>query len=122
MFAGPRVRIGIHYATPGTFAYRLNTDGSLSITGMAYKYTEALSDAGAGGQVLLSHTAWQQLRGVEGCPCGGFPVMQQLGLFQLDGPFSPDWVYEVCVISVFVRVCDVGCCFCGWGCCCIMEL
>lgn len=93
-FSGPRVRMGIHWATAGSFACRRDAEGSLAFHGAAYIFTDALADAGAGGQVLLSHPAWTRLQ-VEGCPAAGFPVVHQLGLFQLHGPFSPEWVYQV---------------------------
>lgn len=45
-------------------------------------------------QVLLTHNAWEQLQ-EEGYAAAGYPVVRQLGLFNLKHARALTWVYEV---------------------------
>ena len=62
-------------------------------TGPAFSQAVHLGDVASGGQVVISHEAWLQLR--DHMPAAGFPVLRQLGLFQEDLSTQPFWVYEV---------------------------
>jgi class 3 adenylate cyclase len=55
LFAGPRVRMGIHWAREGTVAIRNNImTRHKAYEGQAWSLVSEISDAANGGQVLLS--------------------------------------------------------------------
>lgn len=43
----------------------------------------------------MSESAWRRLRDVESCVAANFPIVRQLGLFQIMPGTPPEWVYEV---------------------------
>lgn len=55
VFAGPRVRMGVHYAHPGTVAMRTHNITRQNVYGgPAIKIGSEVSDIAAGGQILLT--------------------------------------------------------------------
>lgn len=45
--------------------------------------------------MLMSESAWHRLRDVETCVAANFPIVRQLGLFQIMPGTPPEWVYEI---------------------------
>ncbi|XRB05522.1 adenylate cyclase [Pycnococcus provasolii] len=76
---GPRVRMGIHYAKAGTFERKVN-DFTMTVvfTGPGYDLTTLVSDAGAGGQILLTEAAVAHLD----WSSAGFPLVSSIGAFE----------------------------------------
>jgi len=93
LFAGPRVRMGVHLALPGTFEVRLNVvTQKPQITGPSYSAACALGDVGNGGQVLVSDEAWVSLQ--NDLALVGFPMVRHMGAYDLDGHAAMD-IFEV---------------------------
>lgn len=60
LFAGPRVRMGLHFARSGTVAVRLhNLTRHKVFAGPAVQIALDVSEAANGGQILLSEVGWQ---------------------------------------------------------------
>ncbi|KAK9829405.1 hypothetical protein WJX72_005653 [[Myrmecia] bisecta] len=94
IYKGPRVRIGIHWAAEGTIAQRLHQLTRHRVfSGPGFQVTFELSDAASGGQVLMTHEAWLNLR--KSMSMAGFPTVEQLGLFKLEAWPAPMWIYQV---------------------------
>ncbi|KAL3147560.1 hypothetical protein ABBQ38_014613 [Trebouxia sp. C0009 RCD-2024] len=94
VFRGPRVRMGIHWAVEGTVANRLHLVTKHRVfSGPGFALAQELSDAADGGQVLLSHDAWLNLR--HNMADAGFPQVEQLGMYKLEAWPAPLWIYQV---------------------------
>lgn len=52
-----------------------------------------LCEAANGGQVLLTHSAWERVRA--DMAAAAFPVVEQLGCFKLSSKKDTMWVYHV---------------------------
>ena len=93
-FRGPRVRMGIHWAEEGSVVQHIHALTKHRVfTGPAFQVTRELCEAGQGGQVLLTHAAWERLRGH--MPEAAFPVVEQLGCYKFATLPEELWVYEV---------------------------
>ena len=54
MFRGPRIRMGVHLAHPGTFSRRRHrATRTVVYDGAAFQLVQAVCDVAAGGQVLV---------------------------------------------------------------------
>ena len=62
-------------------------------SGPGFSRSVDLGDTASGGQIVISQEAWLQLR--HAMPAAGFPVLRQLGQYQLQSAPAPAWVYEV---------------------------
>mmetsp|Transcript_19565 Transcript_19565/g.54401 ORF Transcript_19565/g.54401 Transcript_19565/m.54401 type:complete len:1642 (-) Transcript_19565:436-5361(-) len=94
IFKGPCVRMGIHWATQGTFNQRIHPLTKHRIfAGRSWRIAQELGDSAAGGQVLMTQEAWDIVRTNMGK--AQFPVVQQVGLFKFEAANTPIWVYEV---------------------------
>mmetsp|Transcript_33172 Transcript_33172/g.93931 ORF Transcript_33172/g.93931 Transcript_33172/m.93931 type:complete len:1125 (+) Transcript_33172:118-3492(+) len=94
VFHGPRVRMGVHWAKEGTFSQRLHPLTKHRIfSGFGLRLATELGDAASGGQVLITHDAWELLR--NSMARAGCPVISELGLFNFETSATPIWVYEV---------------------------
>ena len=62
-------------------------------SGPGFLLAQELSDAADGGQVLLSHDAWLNLR--HNMCEAGFPQVEQLGMYKLEAWPAPLWIYQV---------------------------
>ncbi|PSC75196.1 Helicase sen1 [Micractinium conductrix] len=94
VYRGPRIRMGIHWASKGTVVQRLHQITKHRVfTGPAFQVARELSEAAQGGQVLLSHEGWVRLR--QDMATAGFPVVEQLGLYKVESWPAPVWVYQV---------------------------
>ncbi|DBA77690.1 TPA: hypothetical protein ACH3X2_008392 [Trebouxia sp. C0005] len=94
VFRGPRVRMGIHWAVEGTVANRLHLVTKHRVfSGPGFALAQELGDAADGGQVLLSHDAWLNLR--HSMCDAGFPQVEQLGMYKLEAWPAPLWIYQV---------------------------
>ena len=62
-------------------------------SGPGFLLAQELSDAADGGQVLLSHDAWLNLR--HNMCQAGFPQVEQLGMYKLEAWPAPVWIYQV---------------------------
>jgi class 3 adenylate cyclase len=92
-YRGPRVRMGIHWAAEGTVVQRLHQLTKHRVfTGPAFQVSRELCEGARGGQVLLSHDAWEQVR--HDMASAGFPVVEQLGLCRVRSWPLPMWVYQ----------------------------
>ena len=93
-YRGPRVRMGVHWAGEGSAAAHVHALTKHRVdSGPAFQVTRDLCEAAAGGQVLLSHAAWERLRGARAD--AAFPVVSSLGCYKLPTAAEPVWVYEV---------------------------
>ena len=84
IFAGPRVRMGIHLAKPGEFDMKQHRVFMTPVvTGEGWRLAHLLSECGAGGQVLASDAVCTAIQGrLAEC---SFPVVRHLGAFALGG-------------------------------------
>jgi hypothetical protein len=79
VFRGLRVRVGMHAGVPDDKDVTYNAaEARFHYTGMAMRLVHAVAGATAGGQVLLSDTAFGQLRLCGGC---GSDAMVRLCIF-----------------------------------------
>ena len=62
-------------------------------SGPGFALAQELGDAADGGQVLLSHDAWLNLR--HSMCDAGFPQVEQLGMYKLEAWPAPLWIYQV---------------------------
>ena len=95
IFAGPRVRMGIHLAKPGEFDMKQHRVFMTPVvTGEGWRLAHLLSECGAGGQVLASEAVCTAIQGrLAEC---SFPVVRHLGAFALGGEGGPATdVFEV---------------------------
>ena len=93
-YRGPRVRMAIHWAAEGSVLAHFHTLTKHRVfTGPAFQVTRNLCEAGKGGQVLISHQAWEKLR--DNMASASFPVVEQLGLYKLESWPEPVWIYQV---------------------------
>ena len=95
IFAGPRVRMGIHLAKPGEFDMKQHRVFMTPVvTGEGWRLAHLLSECGAGGQVLASDAVCTAIQGrLAEC---SFPVVRHLGAFALGGEGGPATdVFEV---------------------------
>ncbi|KIY96019.1 adenylate cyclase [Monoraphidium neglectum] len=80
IFQGPRVRMGLHWARRGTVVHRLHHITRHRIfAGPGMQHAQDIGEAAHGGQVLISHEAWEELS--KNMSAGSWPVVQLLGLF-----------------------------------------
>ncbi|KAF6259953.1 hypothetical protein COO60DRAFT_1700595 [Scenedesmus sp. NREL 46B-D3] len=94
LFAGPRVRMGIHYAREGTVAVRLhNLTRHKVYAGPAVQIALDVSEVANGGQIVLTEDAVAKLS--ENMALAGFPVIRMAGLFQLPCVPCPVFLYSV---------------------------
>lgn len=93
---GPLVRMGINWATEDVVVHKIHTASrSHAFSGPGLIVCQEVSDAANGGQVIITQEAWRELS--LDMPAAGFPVVQLLGLFQLDSvPGAPVWLYQIC--------------------------
>lgn len=95
IWAGPRVRMGIHLALPGSFEVKLNlVTQKPVISGIAWEVALSLGDCGRGGQILIADTVYSviqhQMANV------GFPTTSHLGTYS----FESDDKYEMDVFEI----------------------
>ena len=62
-------------------------------SGPGFLLAQELGDSASGGQVLLSHDAWLNLR--HNMCDAGFPQVEQLGMYKLEAWPAPFWIYQV---------------------------
>ena len=94
IYKGPRIRMGIHWANEGDIVQQFHSITKHRIfSGSAFEIARDLCEAASGGQVLLSHAAWENLR--TEMRFGGFPVVEQLGSYMFKCSSRPVWVYQV---------------------------
>lgn len=83
LFAGPRVRMGIHAAVPGTFDVKFNmVTNKPVISGPSWRAAHSLGDVGSGGQILISDTVWSLLQ--QNLSDVGFPSIKHSGAYVFD--------------------------------------
>ena len=70
-------------------------------SGPGFALAQELGDAADGGQVLLSHDAWLNLR--HSMCDAGFPQVEQLGMYKLEAWPAPLWIYQVCFHRMLCR-------------------
>eukprot|EP00878_Enallax_costatus_P030966 GHUV01033787.1.p1 GENE.GHUV01033787.1~~GHUV01033787.1.p1 ORF type:complete len:540 (+),score=161.45 GHUV01033787.1:449-2068(+) len=93
VFAGPRVRMGVHYAHPGTVAMRTHNITRQNVYGgPAIKIGSEVSDIAAGGQILLTEEAVMKL--AENMSQAGFPVIKLCGQYKLESTSNPVFLYS----------------------------
>lgn len=116
-FRGPRVRMALHWAMQGSVVQHVHQLTKHRVfTGPAFQVilpllstddecqsnhyecitvqvVRDLCECAYGGQVLLSHAAWELLR--VDMAAASFPVVEQMGLFKLSTKKDPLWVYQV---------------------------
>lgn len=94
LFNGPRVRMGIHWASADTFIIAEHPETELKVfKGRGWELAHEVGDIGWGGQVLLTEQAWGACQA--NMAAAGFPIVRQLGLFKLKHWLQPMWLYEV---------------------------
>eukprot|EP00879_Flechtneria_rotunda_P023949 GHRR01025369.1.p1 GENE.GHRR01025369.1~~GHRR01025369.1.p1 ORF type:complete len:969 (+),score=296.48 GHRR01025369.1:353-3259(+) len=94
LFAGPRVRMGVHWAREGTVAVRLhNLTRHKVYAGPAVQIALDVSEAAHGGQIVLSEDAVAKLS--ENMAMAGFPVIRLVGLYQLPSIPCPVFLFSV---------------------------
>jgi len=95
VFAGPRVRMGIHIAKEGTFAiFRHHLTKHVQFNGPAVKLAAKIGDSAAGGQIVMSETTlYSDERAVM-----KLAVLELLGQFVFEVP--PQDPVQVGVFSV----------------------
>lgn len=97
IFAGPRVRMGIHMALPGTFDIKVNQVTHKPVfSGLSWDLAKHLGDIGSGGQVIVSDTAWSVMQ--NHLAALGFPFVKHLGEFQLEA--MPDYALDIFEVSM----------------------
>ena len=77
-------------------------------SGPGFALAQELGDAASGGQVLLSHDAWLNLR--HNMCDAGFPQVEQLGMYKLEAWLDPFWIYQVSS-AVAISCCMNMACF-----------
>lgn len=93
-YRGPRVRMGVHWATEGSVVQSIHALTKHKIfSGPAFQVTRELCESAVGGQVLLTHDVWQRLRAE--MPAASFPVVEQLGCYKFSSWTESIWVYQV---------------------------
>ena len=102
----------------GAGCYRLHLVTKHRVfSGPGFALAQELGDAASGGQVLLSHDAWLNLR--HNMCDAGFPQVEQLGMYKLEAWLDPFWIYQVSsakmnVFCVWQRLskpfCSISCC------------
>merc|ERR1719181_2136287 len=98
IWAGPRVRMGVHFARGGTYLAKSHpTTRRVAYGGTAWKTAMSLSDVGHGGQILVSEQAWRHLTafGEEGA--AGYPIFEDLGRYQIED-------FEICAPMRILQV------------------
>jgi len=70
-------------------------------SGPGFALAQELGDAADGGQVLLSHDAWLNLR--HSMCDAGFPQVEQLGMYKLEAWPAPLWIYQVGLYRMLYR-------------------
>lgn len=94
IYRGPRIRMGIHWADEGHVVQQVHSITKHRIfSGSAFQVTRELCEAAKGGQVLLTHAAWEKLR--SDMSSAGFPVVEQLGSYAFETSQKPIWVYQI---------------------------
>ena len=94
VFAGPRVRMGVHSALRKDFSVEAHPiTGGLSFSGPGWDTAARVSEAAWGGQVLISEAAWAELLD-QGLARAGSPIARHLGRFATGGLQDED-LYEV---------------------------
>ncbi len=73
-------------------------------SGPGFALAQELGDAADGGQVLLSHDAWLNLR--HSMCDAGFPQVEQLGMYKLEAWPAPLWIYQV---GLYRKLCRQPC-------------
>ena len=69
--------------------------------GPGFKIAQEVGDAACGGQILITHEAWGQLR--QNMAGAGFPTVEQIGLFRLENSPQPTWIYQVGMAALLVE-------------------
>ncbi|UPQ97700.1 adenylate cyclase [Chloropicon primus] len=83
IFAGPRVRMGVHLALPGTFDVHHNlVTKKPVISGYSWNVANKLGEIGNGGQIVISDTAWSALQ--HDLAKVAFPAVKHMGAYALD--------------------------------------
>lgn len=91
---GPRVRMAIHFAVEGSVLSHVHTVTKHRIfTGPAFQVTRNLCEIAKGGQVLMTHQAWNKLN--HQMALASFPVVEQLGLYKLQSWTDPILIYQI---------------------------
>ena len=86
--------MAIHWAKSDLVSSRIHAFTKHRIfEGPAFETAKELSDAAAGGQILMSHDAW--LNFTDDFPKAGFPTVEQLGTYTLDTRPEATLVYNV---------------------------
>ena len=96
VWAGPRVRMAVHFAKGGTYLAKSHpTTRRVAYGGKAWDTTSTLSDVGHGGQIIVSESAWRQLtaNGDEGA--AGYPIFEDLGRYQIGDQGLPMRLLQV---------------------------
>jgi class 3 adenylate cyclase len=95
IFAGPRVRMGIHVAKRGTFSRRMNPHtGHVQFSGPAYSLAEEVGDCAFGGQVVMTGVAYE-VASRAGAITPGLCVFNHLGMFDMRNAQEATSVFEV---------------------------
>lgn len=95
VFAGPRVRMGIHLGRKGTFSKRLNPrTHHIQFGGPGYHFAEEVGDSGNGGQIIMTGSTYQAAR-KPGALSTGLVVFNHLGMFQFERSNEPTSIFEV---------------------------
>ena len=76
--------------------------------GPGFKIAQEVGDAASGGQILITHEAWGQLR--QNMAGAGFPTVEQIGLFRLENSPQPTWIYQVSMAAVLGGNADAAAC------------
>ena len=102
--------------------------------GPGFKIAQEVGDAACGGQILITHEAWGQLR--QNMAGAGFPTVEQIGLFRLENSPQPTWIYQVSTAALLVGDADAAACagqvLCNaavgqccpslaWAACCVLQ-
>ena len=97
--------------------------------GPGFKIAQEVGDAASGGQILITHEAWGQLR--QNMAGAGFPTVEQIGLFRLENSPQPTWIYQVSMAAVLGGNADAAACAgqiagrccqsLAWPACCVLR-
>merc|ERR1711970_889063 len=96
VWAGPRVRMAVHFAKGGTYLAKSHpTTRRVAYGGKAWDTTSTLSDVGHGGQIIVSESAWRQLTAYGDEGAAGYPIFEDLGRYQIGDQGLPMRLLQV---------------------------
>jgi class 3 adenylate cyclase len=81
---GPRIRMGIHWATAGTFTVKQHDLTKHTVFGgEAFELARFVAELAGPGQVFLTGKAWAKLRQKDVLRQAGYPIVESIGVYKI---------------------------------------